>query len=139
MEDRYAGLYRAYKEALATGKASTHEEAIRVAISSPFPSYRISTMQAYRQVNRMLRGIPPTYPPGSRKRAIIDRVFILFQLYREKPLFRHASTYFLVSLVVSSSAPCAYISFGHARKIIAKIRKLKQDERDERNKKGKDV
>lgn len=130
VEDRYADLYRAYKEALATGRASTHEEAVRAAISSPSPGYRISTMQAYRQVNRMLHGLPPTYPPGSRKRAAIEQVFRLFLLLREKPLLRGASTYFIVSLAVSSPAPCAYVSFSTARKIIARIRKLKQDERN---------
>lgn len=124
MLNRYKALWEAYQKALRTPGVKSHDDAIRLAVSSPSPRYWISPAEAARQINRLKKGLPIIkYKPGSKKLQVLMAVWHRYQELEKLRAYRGASTEFITTFAVLTPAPCFYMSFPRARKIINRIRK----------------
>lgn len=126
MQEKYRMLYEAYRKAWEDG-AGTHDEAVRMAVGSRLPCYWLSESEAWRQIRRMMRGQPPSYRPGGRKRASIEEIFGIFRLCRDSGAYSSMSDRDLVSHIVNSGGNGDFLSYGRARKIIGIIRKERRN------------
>lgn len=130
MSKRNLMLYEAYKNAWNQG-ARTNNEAIRMAVGNMCFCYWMSYTQVWRQIRRMLLGLPPSYSSKSRKRAVIEKVYELFTQYRSSGLFTTMSDYDLVVFILNNMTQKDILSFDRARKIISRIRKEKRKKNEE--------
>lgn len=126
MLKRYKALWEAYQKALRNPEVKNHYDAIRIAIESPSPRYWISPAEASRQISRLRKGLPVVkYKENSKKLQVLMAVYERFKELEKLRAYRGASTEFITTFAVLSPAPCFYMSFPRARKIIDRIHKLK--------------
>ncbi len=123
--ERDRELYAAYKKALARKDVKSHKEAIQVAVKSTASRFWISTLQAYRGILLLRKGVVRTGTRSIRDKMIND-IYKIYQKLECKREFRDNSVFFITSFAVNQEAPEFYISFSRALAIIQRFNKEKR-------------
>lgn len=125
MRRRDVALYKAYKEALASGNTVTHSEAIQMALSSPQPKMWVPFYGVYRALLRIVRGSRQA-PKGESRKNLLAEVERKYHALKEQRMFKGASLFFITSFIITEPSCGFYISEAHAKRIIWKMRKRQQ-------------
>lgn len=115
-------LYKAYKEAFASGKEVTHAQAIKMALHSPQPKLWVPFYGVYRALLRIVRGSRQA-PKSEARKHLLSEVERKYRMLSEKRMFKGASLFFITSFIIAEPSTGFYISEAHAKRIIWRIRK----------------
>jgi hypothetical protein len=120
-EERDEALFVAYKNALHQPDVKSHQQAIRVAISSPTSQFWIEPYRAYLEILWRKRNRRPHQISATRK-ILVDDLYKEYLRLKEQPLFRGCSTYFISQFAACRPAKGFYISELTATRIIHRKR-----------------
>lgn len=119
-EERNADLMRAFKECILS--ASINEgmtEVYRRTVSTPSKRFWVSEEQASKVISQMIKGKDIGYMRDSKKRMFYEIYDRVSKLKDENPGTR---LLLLIEEVVSSEAPCFYMTPKSAKVIISQIK-----------------
>lgn len=117
---KYRELWLAFRRALPHAKS--YNDAIRLAINSPSSRFWISPESARKEINARNNGRKSIYKMGGNKRKVFNIIYERYKKLRESRYFQKGSIYFVLSFALEGEAPCLYISYERARKIIRWIK-----------------
>lgn len=120
--ERDDALFAAYKNALRQPDVKSHQQAIRVAISSPTSQFWIEPYRAYREILWCKNGRRP-FRISRHRKELVEDLYREYLRLKEQPMFRDCSTYFVSQFAACRIAPRGfYISELTATRIIHRKR-----------------
>ena len=130
-EERDRELYIAFRRMFETSEVKIakrpFQRAIELAVRCPCSRYYLSTQDVYRYIRCKKKGrewFRERKTKGREKtQEAYKQIYEIYLRLRDKMEFRGCSDYFIASFVTSAPAPSFFITYTHARRIIAKERK----------------
>ena len=125
VEKRNEALYNSFKKVLRENPALSEDEAITIALKDRQPCLWVSFFGVYRIVLGLKKGMGKEQKNRSRK-TVVDIVRKKYNRLKDSQAFRKASCLFLTSFIIAEPENGFFISESYAKKIIWKMRKIKQ-------------
>lgn len=119
-EERNADILRAFKECISSASVNEGMSSIyRRIVSTPSKRFWVSEEQASKVISQMIRGIDIEYMSSNKKKMFYEIFHRVSKLQEENPETR---LFLLIEEVVSSQAPCFYMTPESAKVIISQIK-----------------
>lgn len=116
-------LLRNFRESIARQSVISARKAFQEAVDAPAPRFWVSEARATRIMAMLLKGENPTEGMHSSKRQMYMEIFK--RVKQQMGLYPEKSLGDIVFDVVNNEAPCSYLTWQTAGKLVYEIKKAK--------------